>query len=218
MLLCLAAVDSQAQLFEQQAGFAPPAGEIGKSVSVQQYLAQSKDLQGEFTQIVNSPQGKETSSGVFKISKPGKFYWDYQSPDRQKIISNGKKVWQYDLDLEQISVRKSDELVGDVAVRILTGQTSLDSQFIVTAVPTAQAPIALQPYAGEVYRLTPKKPQEGYDSVYAVMKNGAMSAIAVDAGRGQQTVIVFKNVKRNVGIPASVFEFTPPQGVDVIGG
>ncbi|SUO93508.1 outer membrane lipoprotein chaperone LolA [Suttonella ornithocola] len=190
------------------------------AATLEKYFQQTKDLQGDFVQAVYSSRGQEKSTGKMWLSKPGKFYWDYQTPDRQKIISNGKKVWQYDLDLEQISVRKKDELVGDIAIRILTGESKLTDVFNVVAVSPKQAPTILHKVAqnADVYHLTPKKSQEGYDSIWVIMKNGQLEVISVDGGGGQQTVIGFTNLKRNVGIPAKQFEFTPPKGVDIVGG
>lgn len=184
-----------------------------------QYFADTQDLQGNFTQTVHGQRGLEQSQGKMWISKPGKFYWDYQGANAQKIISNGSKVWQYDIDLEQISVRGRDELVGDVAMNILSGTREIQELFAINAVAQPQLPVALQALAkdGQSYRLTPLSEQDGYDAVWVVMKNNQLAALAVDAGRGQQTVIEFSQLQRNVGIAAGQFEFTPPAGVDVIG-
>lgn len=189
------------------------------SSALADYLSGTRDLEMDFTQTVYSNRGQEKSSGHARLSKPGKFYWDYQSPDRQKIISDGKNVWQYDLDLEQISVRGRDEMVGDVAMEVLSGEIDLNNAFITTQVDNARAPVILQGFVnkGQVYQLTPKEAQDGYDSVWVAMENGAVKAVMVDAGRGQQSLIIFSHLKRNQGIPASRFDFTPPAGVDVIG-
>lgn len=183
------------------------------------YFSEMKDLRGNFVQTVYSARGQQNSQGQMWLSKPGKFYWDYQSPDRQKIISNGKKVWQYDLDLEQVAVRNRSDLVGDVAMQILSGEAQLDNLFSVTKEQVNTAPLVIQQITkgAELYRLVPKQAQEGYDSVWVVMKNNELKGISVDAGRGQQTVIIFTNLKRNSGIPAKKFEFVPPKGVDVVG-
>lgn len=183
------------------------------------YLRDTKDLQGEFVQIVLNKQGQERSSGQVWISKPGKFYWDYQEPDKQKIISDGKKVWQYDIDLEQISVRNTNDLVGDIAMRILTGKENLEKQFVVTTVAKENIPMTMTDVAknGTVFLLLPKQKQDGYDSVYVIMENDTLKALVVDGGRGQQTFIGFLRLKRNIGIPTSKFDFTPPKGIDVVG-
>ena len=183
------------------------------------YFRTTEDLHAAFTQTVYAHRGEEKSSGEVWLARPGKFYWDYRRPDRQKIISDGKTVYHYDLDLEQISVRARDELVGDVAIQVLSGELSLDRAFTVSERPLAKSPTMLQPYGkdGRIYHLTPKNTQEGYDAIWITMQKGNLSAIMMDGGRGQQTMIVFRNLRRNTGIPASRFRFTPPPGVDVVG-
>ncbi len=232
------AVSSQAQLFnidsadaesaqntETKVGFEavaekPDSAVVAGSATVfEQYIEATQDLQGDFTQTVYSNNSIDISNGKMWISKPGKFYWDYQTPMAQKIISNGTKVWQYDLDLEQISVRGRDELVGDVAMNILTGTRHVNEFFRVSSATFEQIPVSLKSYVqgAEIYQLTPLNEQDGYDLVWVMMKNNALYGMSVDGGNGQQTVLIFNNLKRNVGIPASQFEFTPPKGVDVIG-
>lgn len=188
------------------------------SAQLTQYFANTHDLQANFSQSVYSARGEQQSSGEVWLKQPGKFYWDYQAPERQKIISNGDAVYQYDLDLQQISVHSRKDLVGDVALKVLSGAVPLDTAFSITQVTGNALPQALAPYADdEVYRLTPKENKENYDAVWLVMAQGNVKAIMVDAGRGQQTVLSFSAVKRNAGIPDSRFEFTPPAGVDMIG-
>lgn len=190
------------------------------SDELQNYFAATQDLQSDFKQTVYSQRGGENSQGKLWVSKPGKFYLDYQGKNAQKIISNGSKVWQYDIELEQIAIRGRDELVGNVAMDLLSGTRQLQELFNYQLMTDhLQAPMALQTLVkgGELYRLTPLSEQEGYDNVWLVMKNQQLTALAVDAGRGQQTILELQNLKRNVGIPASQFEFTPPKGIDVIG-
>jgi len=178
----------------------------------------TKDLQASFTQTVYNKRGQETSSGQMWVAKPGKFYWDYQRPNPQKIISNGKKVYHYDIDLEQISVRDRSELVGDVAVELLNGDDNISRNFQTNRTVKNLVPARLQKYAanGVAYRLKPKKHQEEYDSLWIVLDGNTISAVMIDGG-SSQTVLTFSNMKRNAGIPAKQFEFTPPSGVDIVG-
>lgn len=222
-LFCVCAV-AQAQLFTAVAEGNQTASTQVKAMSAQdsseflRYFDATKDLQGSFIQTVYTQHGTEKSHGKMWISKPSKFYWDYQGANQQKIISNGTKVWQYDVDLEQISVRNRDELVGGVAMDILSGTKQLQALFAVSLVDKTQVPSMFQALNyDQAYRLTPLSEQDGYDAVWLVMKNHQLSALGIDAGRGQQTVIEFTQLQRNVGIPDSKFNFIPPAGVDVIG-
>lgn len=182
------------------------------------FMKGTKDLQASFTQTVYNKRGEETSKGRMWVAKPGKFYWDYQSPNPQKIISNGKKVYHYDIDLEQISIRGRDELVGDVAVELLNGEDNISRNYNIDRVVKNLTPPRLQKWVGNgvTYRLKPKTRQEEYDALWVILDGNSISAVMIDGG-SSQTILNFTNMKRNVGIPASQFEFTPPKGVDVVG-
>lgn len=199
----------------QQPAAAPATNDAN---ALESFMRGTKDLQASFTQTVYNKRGQETSSGQMWVAKPGKFYWDYQRPNPQKIISNGKKVYHYDIDLEQISVRDRSELVGDVAVELLNGDDNISRNFQTNRTVKNLVPARLQKYAanGVAYRLKPKKHQEEYDSLWIVLDGNTISAVMIDGG-SSQTVLTFSNMKRNAGIPAKQFEFTPPSGVDIVG-
>ena len=110
-----ASTEQPAANAEKPADKPAAAGAAGGN-ALDTFMKGTKDLQASFTQTVYNKRGEETSKGQMWVAKPGKFYWDYQSPNPQKIISNGKKVYHYDIDLEQISIRGRDELVGAAAV------------------------------------------------------------------------------------------------------
>ena len=196
----------------------PAAPAANDANALESFMRGTKDLQASFTQTVYNKRGQETSSGQMWVAKPGKFYWDYQRPNPQKIISNGKKVYHYDIDLEQISVRDRSELVGDVAVELLNGDDNISRNFQTNRTVKNLVPARLQKYAanGVAYRLKPKKHQEEYDSLWIVLDGNTISAVMIDGG-SSQTVLTFSNMKRNAGIPAKQFEFTPPPGVDIVG-
>ena len=205
---------------EPQAAAAPqtaaPAANEGNALDA--FMRGTKDLQANFTQTIYSKRGTEASEGKMWVAKPGKFYWDYQRPNPQKIISNGKKVYHYDIDLEQISVRSRSELVGDVAVELLNGDDNVSRNYKVERTVKNLAPSRLQKYIGSgvSYRLKPKTHQEEYDALWVVLDGNAITAVMIDGG-GTQTILTFSDMKRNSGIPAKQFEFTPPPGVDIVG-
>ena len=212
-----ASTEQPAANAEKPADKPAAAGAAGGN-ALDTFMKGTKDLQASFTQTVYNKRGEETSKGQMWVAKPGKFYWDYQSPNPQKIISNGKKVYHYDIDLEQISVRSRSELVGDVAVELLNGEDNVSRNYKVERTVKNLAPARLQKWVGNgvTYRLKPKTRQEEYDALWVILDGNSISAVMIDGG-SSQTILNFTNMKRNVGIPASQFEFTPPKGVDVVG-
>ena len=228
-------VPASAQLFEKMAGGEAASTseakasvaqvdtvESGKSdaSSLAAYIDGSQSLTGQFEQIVYSNRGEDVSSGSFRLKRPGMFDWQYTQPSEQRIISNGTKVYHYDQDLEQITIRPRSELAGDVAMNLLVGDKKLLESFDASQQPAAKAPARLRSNEPGVsfYELKPKNHSDEIDQVWVVMLDGAIAGVYVDTGVGQQSLIVLHDVKRNANIATSTFDFTPPAGVDVIGG
>ena len=153
-----ASTEQPAANAEKPADKPAAAGAAGGN-ALDTFMKGTKDLQASFTQTVYNKRGEETSKGQMWVAKPGKFYWDYQSPNPQKIISNGKKVYHYDIDLEQISIRGRDELVGDVAVELLNGEDNISRNYNIDRVVKNLTPPRLQKWVGNgvTYRLNPAR-------------------------------------------------------------
>src|SRR5664279_3209317 len=99
---------------------------------LQAFLKASKSLTADFKQVLINEAGDpyQTSYGVFYLQRPGKFRWDYLKPFQQQIVSKSGKVWFYDTDLEQVTVKKLDESVGSTPALLLSGEISLEDNFI----------------------------------------------------------------------------------------
>ena len=98
---------------------------------LQTFLKSSKSLTADFKQVLINEAGNpyQTSFGVFYLQRPGKFRWDYQKPFQQQIVSTSGKVWFYDTDLDQVTVKKLDESVGSTPALLLSGNISLEDNF-----------------------------------------------------------------------------------------
>jgi len=95
------------------------------------FLAKAASLQAEFSQsqVHESGAPGQKTSGLFYLQRPGKFRWDYLKPYRQEIVSNGGKVWFYDVDLEQVTTKKMTEAIGSTPALLLSGEVALDKNF-----------------------------------------------------------------------------------------
>ena len=93
-----------------------------------------KDVQSgraNFTQVVTSPDGKKTrkSTGTLEFQRPDKFRFAYAGPTEQLIVGDGKQVWLYDTDLNQVTVRPMSQALGATPAALLSGG-SLDLSLI----------------------------------------------------------------------------------------
>ena len=168
-------------------------------------------LQGTFSQQVFSKKGKliQSSTGNIFMSRPGKFRWVYETPDPQTIVSNGKTIWIYDEDLEQVTIKPMTQAMSSAPIAILTRKQKPDAQFIVK-------PITHNAIGLDWFKLTPRKQSKDFKFIeIGLDKNGLRQMIMHDQ-LGQKTVIQL-NARTNVPIKGSTFYFQIPKGVDVIG-
>lgn len=171
-----------------------------------------KGLDGQFTQQVFDAQGKlkEASSGKVAVSAPRLFRWEYVKPYPQLIVADGKKVWVYDPDLQQVSVRPQGAEEQNSPLAVLVDPSKLDKQFVVKDAGASGGLnwLSLAPKAGNDAGL--RSARLGFG------KMGLAKMHFVDA-RGQRTEISFSSWKRNPAFRAGTFKYTKPKGVDLIG-
>ncbi len=166
---------------------------------------------GEFYQVVldEGLNTVEESSGLLWLARPDKFRWEYKSPFQQTIVSDGKSVWVYDNELEQVSISNSESMIGDTPAMLLAGKGAIDNEYVVTDLGTqgnfewvAIEPRDLEKSQFEVMRL-------------AFGENG-LAGIDMIGLLGNATRIQFLDTIRNPKLDENTFEFEIPEGVDVI--
>ena len=170
-----------------------------------------KGLNAEFTQQVFNEQGKlkETSSGTLALSAPRLFRWEYVKPFPQLIVADGKKVWVYDPDLQQVTVKPQGVEEQHSPLAALIDPAKLDAQFVVKEAGTS---------AGlQWLSLAPKNQEAGFRSARLGFAKAALVKMEIVDALGQRTEIRFSGWKRNPTFAAGTFKYTPPKGVDVIG-
>ena len=98
--------------------------------ALREFVRDVKTGRAAFTQAVTSPDGakKKTSSGSFEFARPNRFRFAYTKPFEQLIVADGQKVWIYDADLNQVSVRTMDKALGATPAALLAG-AALDKDF-----------------------------------------------------------------------------------------
>lgn len=170
-----------------------------------------QSLRGEFTQTLLDPRMKvtEEAQGTLALQRPGKFRWDYKTPYHQLIVTNGAKIWIYDIDLEQVTVKRLDEAVGNTPAQLLSSGESLEKNF----------DIADQGKSGELewVELTPKQKDSSFEKVRLGFDQRDLRAMELKDNFGQTTRLQFSRLERNPKLVPSLFDFTPPPGVDVVG-
>jgi outer membrane lipoprotein carrier protein len=194
-LLCLAAAAAQADAVD----------------ALREFAREAKSGRAAFTQVVTSPDGakKNTSSGHFEFARPNRFRFAYTKPFEQLIVADGEKLWIYDADLQQVSVRAMDKALGVTPAALLAG-TSLDKDFELRALPAAQGLDWVQ--------ATPraKTDADNLQSLRIGFKGRALAAIELVDGFGQRSLLSFDDLATNITQAAETFRFVPPKGAEVL--
>lgn len=176
--------------------------------SLRSFVQEVKSGKASFTQVVTSPDGakKKQSAGEFQFSRPNKFRFVYTKPYSQTIVSDGQKVWFYDPDLNQVTVRKLGDALGATPAALLAGQ-SLEKDFDLKA----------QPDSGglEWAQATPKVKEGAIQWLKAGFKGKTLVALEIADSFGQRSMLQFGDLAANAGVPADTFRFVVPSGADV---
>lgn len=171
---------------------------------------------GQFTQLVTSPDGKKTrkSLGSLEFQRPNRFRFAYTTPTEQLIVGDGQKVWLWDADLNQVTVRPMGQALGATPAALLAGG-SLDKDFTLRSVP-AQA-VSGADASLQWVEAVPRAKEGQFRSVWVGFKaGGVLAALVIEDGFGQRSRLEFAQFESRVALPASRFQFTPPAGADVL--
>lgn len=180
------------------------------------FLRQTQQGKATFTQVVTAPKKvgetarSKTSSGTFEFLRPNRFRFDYLKPFEQTIVADGQTLWLYDADLNQVTARKQQEVLGNTPAALIAGSAdlrALQSVFVLSNAPEA---------AGQQWVLAVPKTQDGQlQSIRLGFRQGQLATLDVLDSFGQHSVLTFGPLEPLTG-KGERFQFKPPAGADVI--
>jgi outer membrane lipoprotein carrier protein len=174
----------------------------------------AEDLQtmhAEFEQrVLRNDGGVESeSSGEVWLQSPHYFRWNYGGEFPEQVIADGERIWIYDEVLEQVTVKSQGEFNDDSPLVILTDIKRLDELFEVREAGDIDGMVLLE--------LRPTQGDAEFDRMLIGLSDGQLQMLAMEDAFGMRTEIRFTDLQKNPTLEAGLFEFTPPEGVDVIG-
>jgi outer membrane lipoprotein carrier protein len=174
------------------------------------FNAATKTASARFEQRVFDRGGKvaDSSSGTFAFARPGKFRWSYEKPVRQLIVGDGAKLWIYDPDLRQVTVKRIGKALSATPAALLAGKDDIAAVFTLRDAGNADGLSWVE--------ALPKEKDTGFEKVRIGLKGGALAAMDLTDSLGGRTLLTFIDLKPNAALAADTFRFTPPPGADVI--
>lgn len=188
----------------------PSIGYASATEQLRQFGQTTTAARGEFVQTVISRagQGGRKSEGEFSFQRPGRFNWLIRKPFEQRIVADGNKLYIYDTDLAQVSIRPQGEALGATPAALLFGPQNLDTLFELKDEATVQDV--------EWLAAIPRAKDSQFTRIRIGFTGKWPVQMELTDAMGQQTLLTLKNWKGADAVSAEQFRFLIPQGVDVI--
>lgn len=170
-----------------------------------------KTASATFQQVVTGPNGENVQSaqGLLQMKSPNRFRWEYSKPNDQLIVADGTKIWVYEPDLKQVTVKPQDALNQDNPLSALSSPEALDRFYKVTELPEQRGIRWLQ--------LVPKRPESSpFDKALLGFDGNGLRSMRLFDNLGQVSEFRFGSWKRNAAIADNKFRFTTPKGVEEV--
>ncbi len=179
--------------------------------SLNAFVKDARTVQAEFSQTLldKSAQVIQESTGTMLFERPGKFRWIYKTPYEQLIVGDGDKVWFYDEDLNQVTVRQLDIAIGSSPAALLAGNSAIEENFDITELGVQNQIKWLE--------AIPKTSESSFEFIQlGFSQDGTLQLMVLRDNFGQTTLLTFTELKQNIDLPADTFTFVPPDDADVI--
>jgi outer membrane lipoprotein carrier protein len=183
--------------------------ESSAMTKLDQLLSRWKTLSADFTQRSIDSKGDvlETYRGHIYLNKPNRLRWIISEPEKQLVVADGKNIWIFDEELEQVTVQPLTTQLSETPALFLSGEfKSIEEGFNVQALNESK------------FRVTPKKEDTLLEYIILTFDNDdRLTGMQLKDVFGQTTDLTFTKIQINPSLDPSLFVFTPAKGVDVVG-
>jgi len=188
---------------------AAPAGAAGVE-TLKTYLRETSSGRAQFSQVVydRSKRKLQETSGTMQFARPGRIRWAYEKPYEQLIVGDGKKLWVFDKDLNQVTVKGINQAIGGSPAALLAGSNDIDKEFRLSDAGVQEGL--------EWVEAVPRGTESTFQKVRLGFGKSGLESMELTDGFGQVTIVRFTQVERNPKLAPDLFQFTPPKGADVI--
>lgn len=174
-------------------------------------LKKLDSISAEFIQHTFDGKGAllQTQKGTLTLKHPNMFRWESEGDFQQLLVSNGQTLWQFDADLEQVTVQTLNKKLSATPALLLSGSTAqVESEYEIYS-ETLQDE--------QHFVLIPKQVDSLFDRLRLEFnENHLLSRMVIQDEVGQKTIIRLQNIKHEKQLSEKDFTFVIPDGVDVI--
>lgn len=187
----------------------PPA--FATTTPLDTFLKDLQTFQADFIQTVITANRHSiiTSSGVFYLSRPGLFRWNYTQPPGQEVVGDGNRVWLYDPELEQVSHQSQKDALRGTPALLLSDDSPVTNHFEVIDLGLKDGLDWLE--------LIPKLKDSEIVKIQVAFDGQYLDRFEMVDAFGQVTRFLFSRVQRNPHLTPELFRFEPPPAVDILG-
>ncbi|UOF94059.1 MAG: outer membrane lipoprotein chaperone LolA [Bordetella sp.] len=174
------------------------------------FTTKIKNLQGSFIQkIIESDNTNQMEQkGKFSFQRPGKFKWVIQYPYEQLIISNGESIFQYDPDLDQVSIQNLNEVLINAPATALFISNNIETLLDVR--------LLFQKNKIDHLQVKPKIENVGFKHMFIGLKNNMPLYLEFVDIFEKKIRIEFLNVSEIADFSVNEFDFTIPDNANII--
>ena len=168
-----------------------------------------RSMTADFKQVVKAKQREVSrSSGTMALERPGRFRWQTKQPMEQLVVADGKKMWVYDVDLEQVTVKKQEKGLGGTAALFLSGYDDTVTRDLDVTQKNEGKTIT--------FDLKSKSAKANFQRIKLVFTADNLTGLELHDQLGQTTTVKLNQIKSNPKLTAKLFQFKPPKGVDIV--
>jgi len=194
-----------------------PDGGLSAEELLQNFMSEAKTLTANFSQVVLDEEGNldesASSAGVFLLERPGKFRWQVATPNELLILADGQNLWNYDIELEQATVKPIDATLSNTPAMLLSGESDVLKAFkLKNSFVTVYAEDTIK-----WLELVPNDTHDDFSKLNIGFSNDEIRLMELATNIGQVIRIEFDSVRRNEELKEELFKFSAPDYVDVIG-
>lgn len=186
--------------------------------TLETFLSEVTGGQARFTQVVTSPvragetkARSKTSNGTFEFLRPNRFRFDYSKPFPQAIVADGQTLWLHDMDLNQVTARQQQDVLGSTPAALIAAGTDLQAlgeSFELKSAPSAEGL--------DWVDAKPRQQDGQIQRVRVGFRQGQLAVLEIADSLGQRSVLTFTDWRPAASVAVDRFRFTPPAGADVI--